>query len=211
VGDLGEVDIDNWDRILIINSFIIRLNKNVDRFIARALAPEKILVLVTSGGADWLPESDFKVDAFTSASKKTHTNALVHIITDWMDKDNNQKWAPGDYVLALSYFPRVDVKAACEAITSEQERYQALYPNLADLINRVGYQYLRLKDVQSALEIFKLNVSLFPRSWNVYDSYGEAFLTNGDRESAIRNYRKAVQLNPDSKSANDMLKKLCQD
>ena len=111
-------------------------------------------------------------------------------------------------LIALNYFPRVDVKAACEAIALEQERYQALYPNLVNSINRVGYQYLRLKDVQSALEIFKLNVSLFPDSWNVYDSYGEALLINGDRESAIRNYRKAVQINPDSKSANDMLEKL---
>ena len=211
VGNLGEVNVEDWDRILIISSLIIRVNKDVDRFIARTLTPEKILVLVTSGGADWLPRSDFEVDAFTSASKKVHTNSLVYMITDWMDKDNSQRWKPNDYLLALSYFPRVDVEAACEAITFERERYQALYPSLANMINGIGYQYLRLKDVQSALKIFKLNIGLFPASWNVYDSYGEALLTNGDRESAIKSYRKAVQLNPEAKSANDMLKKLCKD
>jgi len=208
VGELAEVNDEDWDRILIMNSFIIWLNKDVDQFITHTLAPEKILVFVTSGGADWLPQSEFKVDTFTSASKKAYINDLVYMITDWMDKENDQKWEPDDYLLALNYFPRVDARAACEAIILEQERYLALYPNLVNSINRVGYQYLRLKDVQSALEVFKLNVSLFPDSWNVYDSYGEALLKNGDRESAIRNYRKAVQINPDSKSANDMLEKL---
>ena len=96
-------------------------------------------------------------------------------------------------------------------ISSEQERYQALYPDLRDMINRVGYQYIRLKHVPSALEVFRLNISLFPDYWNVYDSYGEALLKNGDQELAIENYRKALELNPDSKSANDMLQKLCKE
>lgn len=211
VGELAEVNDEDWDRILIINSFIIWLNKSVDRFITRAVTPGKILVFITSGGADWLPQPKFMVDAFTSASKKAYINDLVLMISDWMDKENDQKWEPDDYLLALNYFSQVDVKAACEAIALEQERYQALYPNLVNLINRVGYQYLRLKDVSSALEVFRLNVSLFPDFWNVYDSYGEAMLANGDRESAIKNYRKALELNPDSKSANDMLKKLCKE
>ena len=211
VGDLEEVNDEDWDRILIVNSFIIRLNKAVDRFITRALAPEKILVFVTSGGADWLPQPEFTVDALTSASRKVYIHDLVHMITDWIDREDDRNWEPDDYLLALSYSPQVDVKAACEAIVLEQGRYQALYPNLVDMINRVGYRYLRLKDVPSALEVFRLNVSLFPDYWNVYDSYGEALLRHGDRESAIKNYRKAVKLNPDSKSANDMLRKLCRE
>ena len=211
VGELAEVNDEDWDRILIVNSFIIRLNKDVDRFITRTLAPERILVFVTSGGADWLPQPEFTVDALTSASRKVYINDLIHMITDWMDKEDDQKWEPDDYLLALSYFPQVDIKAACEAIALEQERYQTLYPNLVDMINLVGYRYLRLKDVPSALEVLRLNISLFPDYWNVYDSYGEALLENGDRESAIGNYRKAVKLNPDSKSANDMLRKMCRE
>ena len=62
-----------------------------------------------------------------------------------MEKTNDQKWESDDYLLALQYFPQVDVKSVCVAIALEQERYQALYPNLAHLMNRVGYQYLRLK------------------------------------------------------------------
>ncbi len=211
VGGLAEVNDAEWDRILIINSYIIWLNKDVDQFITRTRATDKILVFVTSGGADWLPQPEFTVDAITSASKKVYIHNLVHMITDWIDKEDDQRWEPDDYLLALEYYSQVDIEAACEAIALEQERYQALYPNLVDVINRVGYRYLRLKDVPSALEVFRLNVSLFPDFWNVYDSYGEALLANGDRESAIRNYREAVRINPDSKSADNMLQKLCEE
>jgi len=208
VEDLAEVNEEDWDRILIFNSFLIQLNGSVDRFITRTVAPENILVFVTAGGADWLPQPGFRVDAITSASKQAYIKDLVRLISDWLNKENGQKWEPDDYLLALYYFPQIDVKVACKAIALEQLRYRTLYPNLANLINRVGYQFLRLKNVASALEVFRLNIGLFPDSWNVYDSYGEALLASGDRESAIKNYQKALKLNPDSKSANAMLKKL---
>ena len=44
--------------------------------------------------------------------------------------------------------------------------------------------------------LFKLNVSEYPDSWNVYDSLGEAYFKKGDKAMAIKNYQKAVELNP---------------
>jgi len=208
VKNLAEVNDENWDKILIINSFLIRLNKNVDRFISRAATPDKILLFITSGGADWQPQPELMVDAITSASRKQYITNLVNLITIWVGKEGDQKWEPDDYLLTLRFFPRVDVKAACEAIVLERVRYELRYPNLINLINWTGYQFLRLKDIKSALEVFKLNVSLLPDAWNVYYCYGEALLANGDLEAAIKNYLKAVELNPHSKSANNMLKKL---
>lgn len=211
VGDLKDVNEKDWDKILIINSFIIRLNKNVDQFVSNAENPGKIMLFVTSGGADWQPQPELMVDAITSASKNEFIQDLICLINNWGSKEYDQKWEPDDYLLALKYFPRVNIKAACESIVSEQERYMTLYPNLVNLINEVGYMYLRMKDINSALEVFSLNVNLFPGSWNVYDSYGEALFMNGDQEAALRNYTKALDLNPESKSAKDMLKKLDKD
>ena len=56
--------------------------------------------------------------------------------------------------------------------------------------------------------MFKLNVELFPESWNVYDSLGEALLKAGDTEKAIKMYEKSLTLNPESKSGKDALAKL---
>jgi predicted negative regulator of RcsB-dependent stress response len=58
------------------------------------------------------------------------------------------------------------------------------------------------------VKVFRLNVSLFPDYWNVYDSYGEALLAKGDRKAAIQSYTKALELNPEAKSSKDMLDKL---
>ena len=42
---------------------------------------------------------------------------------------------------------------------------------------------------KEALEIFKLNVYLYPNRANVYDSIAEAYAANGERELAIKNYK----------------------
>ena len=56
--------------------------------------------------------------------------------------------------------------------------------------------------------VFKLNVTDYPQSANAYDSLAEAYMTGGDKELAIRNYRRSVELNPGNTNAVEMLKKL---
>ena len=68
-------------------------------------------------------------------------------------------------------------------------------------VNALGYQYIAGEKFKSAILLFKLNVREFPKSANVYDSLGEAFMLNGDKELAIKNYQKALELNPGLDSA----------
>lgn len=75
-------------------------------------------------------------------------------------------------------------------------------------LNNLGYRLLSAKKVKEAIEIFKLNTEAYPQSANVYDSLGEAYMKNGDKELAIRNYQRAVELNPQNTNAIEMLKKL---
>jgi len=75
-------------------------------------------------------------------------------------------------------------------------------------MNGVGYQLLSMKKVKEAIEVFKLNVEAFPQSSNVYDSLGEAYMINGDKEAAIKNYEKSIELNPQNTGGIEMLKKL---
>jgi tetratricopeptide (TPR) repeat protein len=75
-------------------------------------------------------------------------------------------------------------------------------------LNNLGYRLLGVKKVREAIEIFKLNTEAYPQSANVYDSLGEAYMKNGDKELAIRNYQRAVELNPQNTNAIEMLKKL---
>ena len=75
-------------------------------------------------------------------------------------------------------------------------------------LNALGYQLLGMKKVREAIEVLKLNVEGYPQSANVYDSLGEAYMINGDKELAIRNYQRAVELNPQNTNAVEMLKRL---
>lgn len=62
-------------------------------------------------------------------------------------------------------------------------------------INGLGYEYLmREKKPKVAEVIFRTNTKLYPKSANVYDSYGEALAMNGKLEASIKSYQKAVEL-----------------
>ena len=45
---------------------------------------------------------------------------------------------------------------------------------------------------------------------HTYDSLGEAYLVAGEREKAINNYKKSLELNPKNTNATEALKRLGQ-
>ena len=102
-----------------------------------------------------------------------------------------------------------------EGVDKINSHYAALKKNEAekynfseDQLNQLGYHYLGNDKVEYAMAIFKLNTELFPKSSNVYDSYGEALLKHGDKERAIENYKKSVELNPANEGGIKVLKEL---
>jgi D-alanyl-D-alanine-carboxypeptidase/D-alanyl-D-alanine-endopeptidase len=75
-------------------------------------------------------------------------------------------------------------------------------------LNLAGYDFLRRGDIARALKLFRLYTELFPKSFNAYDSYGEALLAGGDTTNAVANYRKSLELNPKNVNATAILKRL---
>ncbi len=70
------------------------------------------------------------------------------------------------------------------------------------ILNDLGYAYLYGKeDVDTALDLLKLNTELFPEVGNTWDSYGEALMKKGDKKAALSAYKKALEINPDIPSA----------
>jgi predicted Zn-dependent protease len=63
---------------------------------------------------------------------------------------------------------------------------------------------------KEALEVFKLNVFLYPTSANVYDSVAEAYEANGNRDLAIVHYKRSLELDPKNTNAAQQLKRLGQ-
>ena len=78
------------------------------------------------------------------------------------------------------------------------------------VLNRLGYSRLKKEEKPDwALELFKLNVKLFPEEGNLWDSLGEAYLKYDKKEEAIKSYTKAVELGSkgSTKTLNELLKK----
>lgn len=71
--------------------------------------------------------------------------------------------------------------------------------------NRLGYDFLREKDYDNAIKVFRMNVILFPDSDNVYDSLADAYLRSGDSLQAFTNYSKAFELNSGNEHAKDFI------
>lgn len=75
-------------------------------------------------------------------------------------------------------------------------------------LNRLGYQFLRLQKCDNALHVFNSTSLIFPTSWNVFDSYGEALHQCGKKAEAIKMYQKSVELNSENENGKQMLLKI---
>ncbi len=81
------------------------------------------------------------------------------------------------------------------ALYQELKKSNGDYDFSENVLNTLGYSYLD-KNLSAALALLKLNTEQFPKSFNVYDSYGEALVKNNQKDLAIENYKKSLQLNP---------------
>jgi D-alanyl-D-alanine-carboxypeptidase/D-alanyl-D-alanine-endopeptidase len=104
--------------------------------------------------------------------------------------------------LATSNYSR-----AAEVFAAVKKQHPELHLT-EDYVNIWGYALLRQGQAQPALEIFKLNVSLFPKGWNTYDSLAETYESAGNKPQAIENYRRSLALNPQNTNALEHLQTL---
>jgi dienelactone hydrolase len=107
---------------------------------------------------------------------------------------------------------RIVREQGAEAAAKQYYELKRTKPDTYDFgepeLNTLGYVLLGEKRVKEAIEIFKLNVAVYPEAFNTYDSLGEAYLAAGERELAIKNYKKSLELNPQNTNATDVLKRI---
>ena len=73
--------------------------------------------------------------------------------------------------------------------------------------NSLGYKELRDKNYKQALNIFKINMELYPASSNVYDSYADALKVSGDTLEAIKYYKKSLAIDSGNRNAKRFVEK----
>ena len=89
-------------------------------------------------------------------------------------------------------------------LKTKQSAYDFAEPEL----NTLGYRLMATGKLKEAVEVFKLNVEAYPQGFNTYDSLAEAYMNLNERDLAIKNYKKSLELNAKNTSAIEALKKL---
>ena len=124
-----------------------------------------------------------------------------HGTTPYLTVFSGLKFIFSDLVLPLELL-RADIDAIDDHYRKASKKYgmEASTPEFA--INALGYNYIRMGDLEKAIATFKANVERYPGSANVYDSLGEAYERNGKPGLASENYKKAVMMGEKNKDAN---------
>jgi CubicO group peptidase (beta-lactamase class C family) len=108
-----------------------------------------------------------------------------------------------------------------QLVTSPAEQAQLIVQRakennpLSDLpeysMNALGYRLLGQEKTSQAIEVFRMNTSLYPRSANAWDSLGEAYERAGEKSMAVSSYEQSLQLDPKNAHAAEQLRKLGKD
>ena len=153
--------------------------------LTRVLSDKSFIVLLNNTGGAPLNEMTNAIAAIIY--DKTYNLPKKSVAASLADKIN-EKGIPA----ALVYYDAI--KDSIGYYLDENE------------MNGTGYQFLQSGKAPEAAAIFKLNTIRFPKSSNVYDSYGEALMVLGNKTEGIENYKKSVRLNPGNENGVKILK-----
>jgi len=108
-----------------------------------------------------------------------------------------------EYFMENWFFRGFD--AALKQLRYAVKNDSSQYDFSPDELNSLGYFFLNRNQVSEAIIIFEFALELNPNDYNLWDSLGEAYITAGNNIEAIKNYRKALVLNPDCETAKQAL------
>jgi tetratricopeptide (TPR) repeat protein len=100
-----------------------------------------------------------------------------------------------------------DKPMSVQQLQNTAEKIKPHVTNAAAL-NSYGYVLLARKAYTEAINVFTVNVLLYPNVSNCYDSLGEAYYLAGNYAAARTQYEKVLQLQPANDNAKQMLQKM---
>ena len=215
-------DLYKWDQALYADKILSAASKNLmftpglsqygyGFFIAEqpiGKSGEKTKLVQHSGGINGfnslltrLPDKQQTVIILDNVGLGRYQDAITTGIVNIL---NNQPFDSPKKSIAETLYKTATEKSGAAAVAEYRQLKNAnaaMYDFSESELNALGYQLLRSGKLKDAIEIFKLNVEMFPNAANPYDSLGEAYLADNQKESALINYKKAVALNPTNANA----------
>ena len=175
-----------------LKKFLFMTVGNEPRYIPRLEAFSKILEEKAPKGLEW---------KYTYMEKEDHVSVTHRSIYDGLE--------------ALYIDWRVSESMIQKGLDGIQEHYKALsekfgyeIPVLPRVYNLLGYDLIQKKKINEAIEVFELCIKAYPLYWYAYSNLGYCHMLEGNKELAIKNLEKALDLNPSDKISAQRLKRL---
>ena len=193
-------------RYLINGNRILEISQNNTKLMSKELG-EDAKELVKVSDSTYVKRNNELLFQFKPNTETKTMNMLVlnandgNVISEITQMDATKKM-PIELLIEGNFDESL---AAYRALKEQNATDQTVYENI---LNELGYRYLNNDHIKVAHDILKVNMMLYPDSFNVYDSYAEVCMKLGEMELAIENYNKSIVLNPKNNNAKEMLKKI---
>lgn len=168
----------------------------------------------TGGGATGMRKfknGELTIIWLTNGNKYGYSmNRTIDYIAGIIDEDFKVETSLANEYLVSEMLEKSFASSDFQKSLAEFEKAKIKYPKaeFEGILNSIGYALMAKNETQRALEVFKLNVKEHPEAFNPYDSLAECYASLGDKEKAIINYKKSVELNPLNQNGIDQIEKL---
>ncbi|HTI58300.1 serine hydrolase [Mucilaginibacter sp.] len=173
----------------------------------------------------WGDNGDFKAFYIANPAKKeilvyfTYSTWGLHVATDILNTFlPKQSWWPclwtgyqfHELERMKAFWAQLEKQGyeRAGAIAGQMKQADSGFKLPEDDVNDLGFILLRNNKKAQAVEIFKYNLDAHPGSANAYDSLAEGYEAVGEKELALKNFKKAYELNPKNDYAAEHIKEL---
>jgi tetratricopeptide (TPR) repeat protein len=104
-------------------------------------------------------------------------------------------------------------KGTDEAVNTYHDLYKQYYGGFSynfkdNSLTDLTHMLIEDKNYDAAIKMSNLNIEMYPNSGLAYFALGESYEASGDREKAIENVKKSIELSPDNRMFDRKLKQL---
>ncbi len=198
--------------------------REVPRFLKLLSAisfPEKQVQLIALGSGDSLVKQSpgheeaglgiFRVPTFIIYKNGTELNRINEFPVFSLDKDLLQILRQQPYSPNYRSFSSIHRWMNDGSLVNENISLRGLAGQLRPLVagehelNSLCYLLLKQGKKKEALQVFRMNYSLFPESPNTASSLAEGYLENNDPQKAVGFLERSLELNKDPKMIKEIL------
>ncbi|NER17552.1 serine hydrolase domain-containing protein [Spongiivirga citrea] len=147
-------------------------------------------------------------DYFIIYSSNSSSPKIENVAYEIEQALTNDSYVPKEieknpYFFVMSFIEQHNINDSDKLLRLIIDKYSADF-GTSEVLNRLGYITMRSENNSEwAIKLFKFNTRLFENEANVWDSLGDGHLAIGNKEEAIINFKKAINL-----GSEETLKKL---